>query len=50
MGAQEPLVALRGVRKSFGDNVVLDDIDVSIARGEAIVVAGPSGPGAVRPH
>ncbi len=45
MGAQEPLVALRGVRKSFGDNVVLDDIDVSIARGEAIVVAGPSGSG-----
>jgi len=45
MGAPEPLVALRGVRKSFGDNVVLDDIDVSIARGEAIVVAGPSGSG-----
>ena len=45
MGAQEPLVALRGVRKSFGDNVVLDDIDLAIARGEAIVVAGPSGSG-----
>jgi ABC-type polar amino acid transport system ATPase subunit len=45
MGEQEPLVALRGVRKSFGDNVVLDDIDLSIARGEAIVVAGPSGSG-----
>jgi ABC-type polar amino acid transport system ATPase subunit len=45
MGAQEPLVALRGVRKSFGDNVVLDGIDLSIARGEAIVVAGPSGSG-----
>jgi ABC-type polar amino acid transport system ATPase subunit len=45
MGAPEPLVALRGVRKSFGDNVVLDGIDLAIARGEAIVVAGPSGSG-----
>jgi ABC-type polar amino acid transport system ATPase subunit len=45
MGAQEPLVALRGVRKSFGDNVVLEGIDLSIARGEAIVIAGPSGSG-----
>jgi ABC-type polar amino acid transport system ATPase subunit len=45
METQEPLVALRGVRKSFGDNVVLDGIDLSIARGEAIVVAGPSGSG-----
>jgi glutamate transport system ATP-binding protein len=33
------------VRKSFGDNVVLDEIDLQIARGEAIVVAGPSGSG-----
>ena len=39
------LVELRGVRKSFGSNVVLDGIDLSIARGEAIVVAGPSGSG-----
>ena len=40
-----PLVGLRGVRKSFGDNVVLDDIDLEIGRGEAVVVAGPSGSG-----
>ena len=39
------LVALRGVKKSFGDNVVLNDIDLEIAKGEAIVVAGPSGSG-----
>jgi glutamate transport system ATP-binding protein len=39
------LVELRGVRKSFGDNVVLDGIDLEIAHGEAIVVAGPSGSG-----
>jgi ABC-type polar amino acid transport system ATPase subunit len=40
-----PLVQLTDVRKSFGDNLVLDSIDLSIAPGEAIVVAGPSGSG-----
>ena len=42
---ESDLVELRSVRKSFGDNVVLDGIDLSIAHGEAIVVAGPSGSG-----
>jgi len=41
----DPLVELRDVRKSFGDNVVLDEIDLSISAGEAIVIAGPSGSG-----
>ena len=39
------LVELERVKKSFGDNLVLDDINLSIDRGEAIVVAGPSGSG-----
>jgi ABC-type polar amino acid transport system ATPase subunit len=39
------LVELESVTKSFGNNVVLDDIDLTIDRGEAIVVAGPSGSG-----
>ena len=39
------LVELEGVRKSFGDNVVLNGIDLAIAPGEAIVVAGVSGSG-----
>ena len=34
--AQGPLVELREVRKSFGDNVVLDGIDLTIGRGEAV--------------
>jgi glutamate transport system ATP-binding protein len=48
MGGPSPdghLVELRAVRKSFGDNVVLHDVDLRIARGEAVVVAGPSGSG-----
>ena len=46
-GANEErnLVELRSVRKSFGENVVLDGIDLSIGRGEVIVIAGPSGSG-----
>jgi glutamate transport system ATP-binding protein len=40
-----PLVELRDVRKSFGDNVVLDEVDLVVERGSAIVVAGPSGSG-----
>ena len=39
------LVTLAGVRKSFGDNVVLDEIDLNIDRGAAVVIAGPSGSG-----
>jgi glutamate transport system ATP-binding protein len=39
------LVELRSVRKSFGENVVLDRIDLSIGRGEVVVIAGPSGSG-----
>jgi ABC-type polar amino acid transport system ATPase subunit len=39
------LVVLERVRKSFGNNVVLNDIDLRISPGEAVVVAGPSGSG-----
>jgi ABC-type polar amino acid transport system ATPase subunit len=39
------LVELDGISKSFGDNLVLDGIDLAIARGEVIVIAGPSGSG-----
>jgi glutamate transport system ATP-binding protein len=39
------LVELESVTKRFGDNVVLDNIDLTIDRGQAVVVAGPSGSG-----
>jgi glutamate transport system ATP-binding protein len=39
------LVELDQVRKSFGDNVVLKDVDLTIERGSATVIAGPSGSG-----
>jgi len=39
------LVEIDHVKKSFGSNVVLDDVSLSISRGEAIVIAGVSGSG-----
>jgi ABC-type polar amino acid transport system ATPase subunit len=39
------MVQLEGVRKSFGDNLVLDGIDLDVAHGEVLVVIGPSGSG-----
>jgi glutamate transport system ATP-binding protein len=43
--ATAPLVELQQVRKSFGDNLVLDGVDLKIERGAAVVIAGPSGSG-----
>ncbi|CAJ64345.1 MULTISPECIES: amino acid ABC transporter ATP-binding protein [Frankia] len=40
-----PLVTLEGVGKSFGDNRVLSDVDLSVEAGEVVVVIGPSGSG-----
>jgi polar amino acid transport system ATP-binding protein len=40
-----PIIQLEGVRKSFGDNLVLDGIDLEVATGEVLVVIGPSGSG-----
>jgi polar amino acid transport system ATP-binding protein len=39
------MVQLEQVRKSFGDLVVLDGIDLEVAPGEVLVVIGPSGSG-----
>ncbi len=41
----EPLVVLDGVQKWFGDLHVLQDINLTVHRGEVVVVIGPSGSG-----
>ena len=41
----EPIVQLEAIRKSFGDNLVLDGIDLEVAQGEVLVIIGPSGSG-----
>ncbi|HEX5104430.1 MAG TPA: ABC transporter ATP-binding protein [Pirellulaceae bacterium] len=40
-----PAVELAGVSKRFGERVILDRIDLEIARGEVLVLVGPSGSG-----
>ncbi len=40
-----PLIELRGVSKRFGGNVVLDNVDITLYAGEALVIIGPSGTG-----
>ena len=39
------LLELDGIRKSFGDNVVLRDIDLTVERGQCVVLIGASGSG-----
>ncbi|MCD6065820.1 MAG: ATP-binding cassette protein [Bacteroidetes bacterium] len=41
----ENLVEMKGVKKSFGDNHVLKDINFTIKKGENVVVLGKSGTG-----
>lgn len=41
----EPLIELKQVSKAFGKNVVLDAVDLTIYRGEAVAIIGPSGTG-----
>lgn len=40
-----PLIELRGISKRFGDRQVLDNVNLTIYPGEALVVLGPSGTG-----
>jgi polar amino acid transport system ATP-binding protein len=41
----DPVIELRGVQKSFGDMEVLKGIDLTVRRGEVVVIIGPSGGG-----
>lgn len=41
----EPLIELKQISKSFGNNVILDQVDLTIYRGEALAIIGPSGTG-----
>jgi phospholipid/cholesterol/gamma-HCH transport system ATP-binding protein len=41
----DPVVELRGVSKAYGEKVVLDAVDLSVRRGEVLVILGGSGSG-----
>jgi len=41
-----PVVAkLSGIRKRYGENTVLDNVDITIRKGEVVALVGPSGTG-----
>jgi ABC-type polar amino acid transport system ATPase subunit len=44
-GAGVPVVRAEAIRKSFGDNIVLDAIDLTVDAGQVLVVIGASGSG-----
>ena len=44
-GGDEKKIELAGVSKKFGEKVVLDALDLTIAEGESVVLVGPSGTG-----
>ncbi|GAA4627377.1 amino acid ABC transporter ATP-binding protein [Cellulomonas oligotrophica] len=44
-GADAPLLRVRGVRKSFGDHVVLDDLSLDVHAHQVVVLIGASGSG-----
>jgi ABC-2 type transport system ATP-binding protein len=40
-----PAVSTRGLRKSYGDHVVLDEVDLTVAAGTIFALLGPNGAG-----
>ncbi|MGW4632909.1 ATP-binding cassette domain-containing protein [Nocardia sp. NPDC004415] len=40
-----PALTIRGLRKSYGDHVVLDDLDLTVAAGTVFSLLGPNGAG-----
>lgn len=43
--SDKSMMRVEGINKSFGDNQVLHDIDLTIHEGEVVVIIGPSGSG-----
>ena len=39
------MIELRAVRKRFGEQIVLDGVDFTVADGETVALLGPSGTG-----
>ena len=44
-GPREPAIVATGVRKSFGETLVLDGVDVTVDEGTIFALLGPNGAG-----
>ncbi|WP_272881502.1 amino acid ABC transporter ATP-binding protein [Fundidesulfovibrio soli] len=40
-----PLIECRSIRKHFGEHAALDDVSITVDRGDKVVIIGPSGSG-----
>lgn len=45
MGTREPLVVVKNVQKHYGEFQALTDVNLTVGKGEVVVVIGPSGSG-----
>ncbi|HEX4508019.1 MAG TPA: ATP-binding cassette domain-containing protein [Alphaproteobacteria bacterium] len=45
MSTEPAKISVKGLKKSFGPKVVLDGLDVGVAKGESLVIIGASGSG-----
>ena len=43
--SSKPIVRTKNLKKAFGDNVVLRDVNLEVDRGEVVCILGPSGSG-----
>ena len=44
-GAAQPVISVRGLRKSYGETQVLDGVDLTVAEGTVFALLGPNGAG-----
>lgn len=45
MMAEKAMIEIKNLKKAFGDNVILEDINETVDKGQVICVIGPSGAG-----
>jgi phospholipid/cholesterol/gamma-HCH transport system ATP-binding protein len=45
MAEEEPIISIRGLRNAFGEQVIHDNLDLDVKRGEILGVVGGSGTG-----
>ncbi|MGN0072449.1 MAG: amino acid ABC transporter ATP-binding protein [Coriobacteriales bacterium] len=43
--AEQPMISIQHLEKSFGETQVLKDVNIDVQKGEVVVVLGPSGSG-----